>query len=45
MNFKLFLENKKEFDRLEYYYQYLKNLIPKGFLIKKEKNQIIIKIK
>jgi hypothetical protein len=45
MKFKLFLENKKEFDRLEYYYRYFKNLTPKGFVIKKEKDQIVIKIK
>lgn len=44
MNFKLFLEKKKEFDRFEYYYQYFKNLMPKGFTIKKEKDKIIIKL-
>lgn len=41
------LENKKteSFDRLAYYVEYFKNLSPKGFIVKKSDDEIIIKIK
>jgi hypothetical protein len=44
---KTLLENKKteSFDRLSYYVEYFKNLSPKGFIVKKSDDEIIIKIK
>lgn len=45
-NFKEFV-NKKEgdFKRIDMYLEYYKNLSPKGFVVKKEEDKIIIKVK
>lgn len=44
---KTLLETKKSesFDRLSFYTEYFKNLSPKGFVVKKSNDEIIIKIK
>ena len=46
-NFRKFVEQKtnKKFDKVQYYYEYYKNLTPKFFKVSKEKDSIIIKIK
>lgn len=48
MNFKKFVESKdnKKISKIEMYFDYFKNLSPKGFKVLKDKenNQIIIKI-
>lgn len=44
MNFKTFIERKEEkFDRVQYYFEYVKNLVPKSFKVSKDENNIIIK--
>lgn len=43
LSFTNFLEAKKQnYNKLEFYYNYFKNLLPKGLKIIKEKNKIII---
>lgn len=44
---KTLLETKKSesFDRVAYYVEYFKNLSPKGFVVTKSNDAIIIKIK
>lgn len=44
---KTLLETKKSesFDRVSYYVDYFKNLSPKGFVVTKSNDEIIIKIK
>lgn len=45
LSFTNFLESKKDkYNKLEFYYTYLKNLIPKNFKITKQNNKIIIQI-
>jgi hypothetical protein len=45
LSFIQFFESKKQnYNKLEFYYNYFKNLLPKGFKIIKENDKIIIKI-
>jgi len=46
MNFKEYVKNKEEkkISKIEMYFDYYKNLSPKGFKVKKEKNKIIIEV-
>ena len=36
--------DKDKFDRVKYYEEYYKNLVPKGFIVTSKDNEIIIKI-
>lgn len=44
LSFTQFFESKNNYNKLEFYYNYFKNLLPKGFKIIKEDGKIIIKI-
>lgn len=46
MKFKEFVNKKKEGPkRIDMYLDYYKNLSPKGFIVKKEEDKIVIKLK